>query len=669
MSAIRDILSCQQLLAEQKLRLLQGERPEKGAVRDSILRSWERSALSGVSVDNTSTITLDSGLLAHLIKQNQALIQCTQEIFQRMFSDIKPLASNMALSDADGIIIETFTREEETAPMPDIALGAISRENVIGTNAIGTCLVEKKPIEIIGVEHFRHHGKNWSCSAAPIFDDQKNILAVLNVGQHIEHYHTHTFGMVKAAAYAISEQMRLRALLRRQRSIMELLDDGIVVLARNGNIRMMNGHAARIFGIDAPVSDCGIADYLKNPAFIDEILSTKSPIHDQERRFDFIGAPAVCLYSVLPIAGNNDITLVLRETKRMRKVAVQMTGNRATYTFQDIIGQSSELRQAVAEAKLVAPRPTAVLLLGESGTGKELFAQSIHNASSNASGPFITVNCGALPRTLLESELFGYEYGAFTGASKSGKLGKFELASGGSIFLDEIGEMPLDAQVALLRVLQNGEVMRVGGTVSRKVNVRVIAATNRNLEQMVQNGNFREDLFYRLNIYPITIPPLRLRKSDIATLTKFFLEAVSKNLKKTVRGMDDEVLAVLEHWSWPGNVRELENTIERMVNIMSGDRLTMEALPPHLRGTNLMEHMLDRRSHAPSATERNSSSLSHYRLSQEAEYVNSILVQNNYNIKRSAEVLNISRPYLYQKMRDLGININEIRAGKKYRYK
>lgn len=653
-------LSLQHTLAAQKQRVLRGEKTEPGIVRDFILRSWERSAQSGVSVDSTECAVIDPGLLKHIREHNRALIQCTTEIFQHMFSDIKPFASNMALSNADGIIIASFVPQEETAPMPEITLGALSRENIIGTNGIGTCLAENRPIEIIGMEHFRRLGENWSCSAAPILDEQKNLLAVLNVGQHREHYHAHTFGMVKAAAYAISEQMRLRAMLRRQHSIMELLDDGIIVLTRNGSIRMMNSHAARIMGLQAPATDCGITDYLQDSPLLHDILNTSSPIQDKEARFEFTARPRACLYSVLPIAGGDDITLVLRESQRMRKVAVQMTGNRALYTFNDIIGHSSELRQAVAEARLVAPRPTTVLILGESGTGKELFAQSIHNAGLCASGPFITVNCGALPRTLLESELFGYEYGAFTGASKSGKPGKFELASGGSIFLDEIGEMPLDAQVALLRLLQNGEVTRVGGTVSRRVNVRVIAATNRNLEQMVQDGTFREDLFYRLNVYPIFIPPLRFRREDIKLLAVYFLKTFSRNLKKNIRSIDDDVLHMLECCHWPGNVRELENTMERMVNILNEEKLTMASLPPSL--------LKSLKGSAPTGVRAGSSApeaapppLSDYRNMQEAEHIRNILLQHHGNVRRAAAALELSRPYLYQKMKQLGINIAELR--------
>ncbi len=217
------------------------------------------------------------------------------------------------------------------------------------------------------------------------------------------------------------------------------------------------------------------------------------------------------------------VVLTFREARRMRGFAARVAGSKAVYTFDRILGDSPPLMEVIDQAKTIARGNTTVLILGESGTGKELFAQSIHNASSRASRPFVAVNCGALPRNLVESELFGYEDGAFTGASRTGKPGKFELADGGTIFLDELGEMPMDAQVSLLRLLQNGEVTRIGGKSSRTVSVRVIAATNKNLEEAVRQHTFREDLYYRLNVFTLVLPPLRSRMSDIELLAEHFL--------------------------------------------------------------------------------------------------------------------------------------------------
>lgn len=227
-------------------------------------------------------------------------------------------------------------------------------------------------------------------------------------------------------------------------------------------------------------------------------------------------------------------------------------------------------------AKLAASSVSTVLLNGESGTGKELFAQAIHNASSRRRGPFIAINCGALPRDLIESELFGYDEGAFTGARKGGQLGKFEFANGGTIFLDEIGDMPLETQVKLLRVLQERQITRLGGHKAIPVDIRVIAATNRNLEQLVEQGNFRSDLFYRLNVMSITIPPLRERAEDTVLLTQNMLRKISKKLNKKIVRISTGFFQSIRNYSWPGNVRQLENVLERCINLVDDGVLRLD---------------------------------------------------------------------------------------------
>jgi formate hydrogenlyase transcriptional activator len=251
-----------------------------------------------------------------------------------------------------------------------------------------------------------------------------------------------------------------------------------------------------------------------------------------------------------------------------------------TNDFSQILGESTVLRAALQRVELVAATDATVLIQGETGTGKELFARAIHDLSPRISRPLVKVNCAALPATLIESELFGHERGAFTGAL-SRRVGRFELAHQGSLFLDEIGELPLDVQAKLLRVLQEGEFERVGGAETRSVDVRVIAATNRNLEEAVAEGSFRSDLYYRLNVVPIELPPLRERKGDIALLALFFATRAAKRLGKTINGVPAAVLEAMERYEWPGNVRELANLVERAVILARGSELRVEdILPP-----------------------------------------------------------------------------------------
>ncbi len=254
----------------------------------------------------------------------------------------------------------------------------------------------------------------------------------------------------------------------------------------------------------------------------------------------------------------------------------------AKYSWKNIIGNSEKIVAAKYMAKKAAQTNSNVLLLGESGTGKELFAHSIHNGSGRSYSPFVKVNCAAIPSDLLESELFGYEEGAFTGAKKGGKIGKFESANGGSIFLDEIGDMPLKMQAKLLRVLQERELERVGGTASIKLDIRVIAATNKGLKELVKEGKFRQDLYYRLNVMSIDIPPLRERYCDVEDLTYLLLKKLSNQLGKYVSNISIKTMEYIKSHSWPGNVRELENVLERAINLTDSDIILPVHLPVYL---------------------------------------------------------------------------------------
>lgn len=251
--------------------------------------------------------------------------------------------------------------------------------------------------------------------------------------------------------------------------------------------------------------------------------------------------------------------------------------------FTDIVGESKAIRDVISFSSKIADSDSTVLIRGESGTGKELFARAIHNQSSRRDGPFVAINCGAIPEALMESELFGYEDGAFTGAKKGGKVGKCQLANGGTLFLDEVGDIPIFLQVKFLRMLQERTIERVGGNKSIPIDVRVIAATNRNLETMIENDEFRSDLYYRLNVIPIFIPPLRERSEDILIISEHFMEKYSHLLRKNVSGMTPQAAQILTCYNWPGNIRELENTIECALNVESQEILTSYSIPERIK--------------------------------------------------------------------------------------
>lgn len=253
------------------------------------------------------------------------------------------------------------------------------------------------------------------------------------------------------------------------------------------------------------------------------------------------------------------------------------------YSLGDILGSSKQIQSLKEKVKMVAASDISVLIRGESGTGKELFAHSIHQLSNRSHQPFVKINCGAIPEHLLESELFGYEEGAFTGAKKGGKKGKFQLADGGTLFLDEIGDMPLNMQVKLLRALQEGEIESVGSTAPVNVDVRIIAATNRPLEKMMEEKRFREDLFYRINVVPFMVPPLRDRLEDLSILIDYFIKKITKKSGKRISAIDDNVIEKFHQYSWPGNIRELENVIEASVHLTSNETISTESLPDYMK--------------------------------------------------------------------------------------
>lgn len=255
-------------------------------------------------------------------------------------------------------------------------------------------------------------------------------------------------------------------------------------------------------------------------------------------------------------------------------------------SFEEILGTSPALSEAKRVALKAARGHSTVLILGESGTGKELFARAIHTSSPRAAGPFVPINCAAVPETLLESELFGYEEGAFTGARKGGKPGKCELADGGTLFLDEVGDLPFSLQGKLLRMLQERYVERVGGVRQIPIDVRVVAATGRDLERMVAQREFRDDLYYRLNVIPIRLPPLRERREDIKLLAEHFAKRYAEVMKKSIKGLTEEVLLLFLEYDWPGNVRELENALEYAVTMESSSVITLASVPPWLQSRN-----------------------------------------------------------------------------------
>ncbi|WP_394238037.1 sigma-54 interaction domain-containing protein [Niallia oryzisoli] len=441
------------------------------------------------------------------------------------------------------------------------------------------------------------------------------------------------------------------------KDIIELAYDGIVVVDTEGYVQMLSKSYADFIGVDQN-SSIGkhVTDVIENSrmhivahtgkeevAELQKIndsymIATRTPIIKDGKLTGAVGKVLFKNVGQLTALSKRIKSL---ETELKKYKGVFRERNKATYTFEHMIGLSSAFKEAKAHAKKAAKSDSNVLVLGESGTGKELFAHSIHSSSRRAMGVFIKVNCAAIPPELIESELFGYEEGSFTGAKKGGKIGKFEAADGGTIFLDEIGELPLHMQVKLLRVLQEKEVERVGSTSTTPIDVRIIAATNRDLAEMVSKGEFRLDLYYRLKVVQINVPSLKERSEDISSLVSHFLKKYQNLMKKRVNGITSAAMRQLCLYSWPGNIRELENTIERALNMVDEDKeIGPEHLPVEISGYKLM----------PSFR-----SLAEMMDEAERKVIIDCLETMNGNKSKAAQQLGISRTTLYEKMNKYGL--------------
>lgn len=444
----------------------------------------------------------------------------------------------------------------------------------------------------------------------------------------------------------------------RLNAVVETVDEAICIVDGNDHVIGWNSRAEVLYGIKADdILGKPIIKYFSNLVITrisrewQEIRSL--PHQPVEGTHVLINATPVRLGPKIigGVSAERDVTEIVQlnqklyqasfQVQRLEQEISQITTDRNP--FASIKGHHKRLVEVINVARKVASTNAAVLLRGESGTGKELVAKAIHESSPRSERVFNVINCAAIPRSLFESEMFGYEGGAFTGADKRGKMGIFELSDNGTLFLDEIGELPPEMQVKLLRVLQDGAFFRVGGSQSVKVDVRIIAATNRKLEEMITKGEFREDLYYRLNVVSLEVPPLRERREDIPELVYLFLQEFSQLYNKQISKMEPGVMATFLSYSWPGNIRQLKNVIERMVILSDGDTVPESAIPDSLR-TVSQQDQIGTTIGLASVTEQT-----------ERELIIRTLKQVNGNRSEAARMLGIPRSTLYYKMHQLGI--------------
>ncbi|MCE0495296.1 sigma-54-dependent Fis family transcriptional regulator [Vibrio salinus] len=653
-----DKINEQLLLAWNKF--LEGSEPQ--GIRTLILNSWQRSLQHNVNPFSTiydKTVTEEE--LAPILFRNREMIEIAKEVMQDLLA-YNP-DGHINLTDSSGVTL-CYCGQNLTP------IGSILREDVQGTNCTALCLIEKKPVYIVSGENWKIdlRKRYMQCAAAPVKNARGKMIGVLTLTSTQDNFNHQTLGTVHAAARSIRQQLILQDLLSEQCSILETLNEGVMVIDSKGIIKIANRYARQVFD-EFELIGKHIDRELKPE---DTTLLGIPPCNDREVIFNLSSNVRInCLISLVESPNGNRV-ISLKENQRIRDITRRVMGVGASYTFERIIGHSEKLQETLGKAKKASQSNSTVLLTGESGTGKELFAQAIHNNSGRRNGPFIAVNCGALPKDLVQSELFGYVDGAYTGARSGGAPGKFELAEGGTLFLDEIGEMPLEAQTSLLRVLQEGEVIRIGAAKPNKINVRIVAATNCNLIKAIDNSAFRRDLYYRLNVISIPIPPLRERSEDIRDLIEFFSSRICNSLKKIQPSFTKEALKTLADYSWPGNIRELENIIERLINLNSGLKVDISDLPEEFlqketikqtdsdgiyHANDILVNKSKNRQSETRAVRSGSVSLE----GNEKTYIIQLLTENNGNIRKTSETLQISRNCLYNKLKKWEINVSDYR--------
>lgn len=387
------------------------------------------------------------------------------------------------------------------------------------------------------------------------------------------------------------ENYELSILKKQLQGVVDNIGSAVVCIDNRKHIIYGNQLFVRLFGLksDMPEYITDIPQIRDCPELLDSLDHVKGTFSKELQFSDddaSINREMVTVVSINDGGEQAGNIIYFRNSEKYYEEINKITNSSSEMTFRDIIGKSKAIENLKAQAQRVANSSSTVLIQGESGTGKEIIARAIHNASRRADGPFVSVNCAAIPDNLLESELFGYEEGAFTGAAKGGRIGKFQLANKGTLLLDEVGEMPIHLQAKLLRAIQERKIQRIGSNKDIETDIRIIAATNRNLENMIRSGEFREDLYYRLNVIPIDVPALRERKSDIPILTETFVKRYNKVLDKNISGFSKKAMKKLEDYDWPGNVRELQNVVEYCVNISNRRVIDFDALPDRIKNDN-----------------------------------------------------------------------------------
>lgn len=591
---------------------------DSNRINQRISESWHRCKQANVNPHmNKGQKVLSSNIFREQKKKSEIFLDIALPQIQNMRKTIDELQMMALLIDPDGYVLSLSGNKQtlKRAKHINFIEGVKWTEAAVGTNAIGTALEIEEAIMISGTEHYSVASHSWSCAAAPIHNDDGKLIGILDFSCPIEFSHPYMLGMVTSIAHAIERECSIRVHQNELHLIHRFLDvidsDEQVVICNHRDVIVSASKSVR-----ERVTNWS---RMKLEDLVHHGLETKLeiPVYSNER---MIGK---CMY--------------LKENKQMN------TYSAFTFikgiTFPGVTGTSKAFQHTLEEIKLVSPTDASVYVCGETGVGKEYVARAIHENSPRKDGPFIAVNCGSLPKELMESELFGYAEGAFTGARRQGYKGKFEQANGGTLFLDEIGEVPPEMQVALLRVLQERTITPIGSSKEVPVNIRIITATHKDLLRLVEEGKFRQDLYYRLHVYPLYVPSLIERKEDIPYFIQHFCERKNWNVvfPKSICNQ------FLQH-TWPGNIRELVNALERIYILSQGREICEKQV------AFLIQTMTGNQQQLELQVENKTEHTLNFREKIQRDSMIEALEKTNGNVSLAAKLLNVPRSTFYKRM-------------------
>lgn len=653
-------------IREAKINILEGIlRPEEAVfVRPEILASWQRSYRYGLNLyDYNYAPQLTNSEFEKLLHEKGILLKAADPYICELETMLLNSKSIILLTDEQGVMLRVIDGDTgllaEQNRRFQLGLGSVWSERTVGTCGHTLSIELKIPIQVCGPEHYCEKHEQIACSSAPIFDIDNTLAGTLSiVTPSFRDQNPHTLALVRNMASAIQHEFQYQLTKELLRVAFENSDEAVITINNRGNVVSANTKAIAEFNLaDQDINTIQIEKLIGKHSIIKSILTSNAPACDVDIKID-VGERKLVLSEIRTVKSESGINLgyvlLFVQDKKGRKSGDAKQKARKKSAFDKIIGSSPQLKKTIQMAKTFACLEDPILIHGESGTGKEVFAKAIHEVS-RPNGPLIAVNCAAIPRTLIESELFGYRGGAFTGAERQGRPGKIELADGGTLFLDEIGDMPLEVQPVLLRVLEEKQVFRIGASEPIPVNFRLIAATNKNLEELVKQNKFREDLYFRLAVFKLDIAPLRERKSDINDLLNYFMREFARKQKMQVPVLSSAVKCLLYQYDWPGNVRQLKNTVKYAMAMSKKGVIRLEDLPDTILQSAdcLSLDETDETAHNKSLIE------SPKQLNEmEKEAIQNALIANEYNISQTAKSLGVSRSTLYRKMREYGVTVD-----------